>query len=226
MITESEYRQRAEQQDDWAPGWDAIDEAFAAHYPGIEPKHYGTNLASRAQFGGTEYLDGISLFPTAHRTQHMVTYGMSTLYTDVESYGGEHSGWGYEMTMQIAAADPQNCGWALSMLSNVARYTWTSKKWFDPYQLMVGRNEPIAQGSGSELTGFITIPDVIVDGVGTVHGRVEFVQVIGITQAESDWITAAEPMDIPLRCRQLGEAMVAAGNTFGVTDLARTTSYV
>lgn len=226
MISEDEYRRRAQDQDDWAPGWDAITEAFDGVYPGVNPPHLASDLASRARFGGDNYLDGVSLYPTSFGTHHLVSYGMSCLYTDPDDYGREHSGWGYEMTMQVASASPQECHWAVSLLSNVARYTYTAKKWFDPYQLMVGRHEPIAQGSGSALTGFITVPDPLVPGIDTVHGRVEFTQLVGITQAESDWALADGASGLPERCRELADRMVAAGNRAYVTDLARTTSYL
>lgn len=226
MISESEYRRRAEVEDDWAPGWDAVTEAADRAHPGVEPAHRATLLSARAMFGGPEHLDGVSLYPTSHGTQHLVTYGMSSLYADPESYGGEFSGWGYELTMQVAAATPEECTWAVNVLGNLARYTWTSKKWFEPYQVVPGRNEPIRQGSDSALTGIIIVPDPLVPGVDTVHGRVDFLQLAGITQAESDWLVADGALGLPERVRDLADRMAAAGNTHYVTDLARTTSYV
>ncbi|MGO1971400.1 MAG: suppressor of fused domain protein [Propionibacteriaceae bacterium] len=226
MISEGEYRRRAEAEEDWAPGWDAITEAVDRAHPGVEPAHRATLLSARAMFGGPEYLDGVSLYPTEYGTQHLVTYGMSCLYTDPESYGGEFSGWGYEMTMQVAAGTPEECTWAVSMLGNVARYTWTSKTWFEPYHLMVGRNEPIKQGSDSALTGFITVPDPLVPGVDTVHGRLDFLQVVGITQTESDWLVSDGAPGLPERTRDLADRIAVAGNTHFVTDLARTESYL
>ena len=54
MITREEYAEHARAQDDWAPGWDAVEGAFAALYPGVEPQHLATDLAVRAMFGGQE----------------------------------------------------------------------------------------------------------------------------------------------------------------------------
>ena len=80
MMTKEEYLARAAAQDDWSPGWEAIDEAFAALYPGVEPAHLATALPARAMFGGPEHLDGISFFPSPGGYQHLLTYGLSNLY--------------------------------------------------------------------------------------------------------------------------------------------------
>lgn len=225
MMTREEYARRAESQEDWAPGWDAIDEAFATVYPGVEPKHYGTNLHERAMFGGNAYLDGLSFFPSPHGYLHLVTYGMSTLYVDEESFGGEHSGWGYEMTMKLAGTDPTENLWALDSLSHLARYTWTQKRWFEPYQFISGGGQPLRVGSDSLLTSYLVVADTEVAGVDSVHGRLDFCQLVGITQAEHDWL-AAEPQNAVQRGGEFVARMAADGNPHLVTDLARTASYV
>ena len=46
-MTREEYVERIEKEDDWAPGWDAIDREFDRLYPGQEPAHYGTNIHAR-----------------------------------------------------------------------------------------------------------------------------------------------------------------------------------
>ena len=47
-MNKEEYKKYAEEHEDWAPGWDAIDECFEKLYPGQEPEHFGTNIISRA----------------------------------------------------------------------------------------------------------------------------------------------------------------------------------
>ena len=51
-MNKEEYKKYAEEHEDWAPGWDAIDECFEKLYPGQEPEHFGTNIISRAMMGG------------------------------------------------------------------------------------------------------------------------------------------------------------------------------
>jgi hypothetical protein len=159
MMTKAEYLARAEAEDDWAPGWLAIDAAFDALYPGITPPHQGTPLHARAILGGTEYIDGYSTFPSPNGYQHLLTYGMSKLYVDEESFGGEFSGWGYEMTMKVRANGPGECRWAVNSLSNLGRYTYTSERWFEPFQFISGRGQPLRTEGGTRLTSYVTVPD-------------------------------------------------------------------
>ncbi|KRB76508.1 Suppressor of fused domain protein [Nocardioides sp. Root190] len=224
-MTKEEYLARAAAQDDWAPGWEAIDAAFDRTYPGVTPRHYATDLPSRAMFGGQNHLDGISLFPNPRGHQHVVTYGMSGLYVDEESFGGEFSGWGYEMTIKLRDHGPDDCGWAVSSLSNLARYTYTTKRWFEPLQFVSGSNQPLRVGSDTLLTSYLVVPDTDVAGVETAHGRLDFLQLVGVTQAELDWV-AEDAMHATERVQELLGRMAADGNPSYVTDLARTTSYV
>ena len=225
-MTKDEYRTRTAAQDDWAPGWDAIDAAFDALYPGVTPPHLGVELHARAMFGGPEYLDGCSLFSSPHGYQHLVTYGMSTLYVDEESFGGEFSGWGYEMTMKVRAGGPDECGWAVGSMGGLARYTYTSKRWFEPFQFIDGRGRPLRVGSDTQLTSYLVVPDTEVPGIDTVHGRVDFLQLVGITQPELDWVAGDSPDGAAERAQELARRIEADGNPHRVTDLGRTTSYV
>ena len=55
-MTAEEFRKKLEEDEEWAPGWEAIESVFEKLYPGREPSHYGTNMAARAMFGGDCYL--------------------------------------------------------------------------------------------------------------------------------------------------------------------------
>ena len=55
-MTLEEFRAREKAQEDWAPGWEAIDAAFSALYPGQEPDHYGTLLPTRDGYRGAARL--------------------------------------------------------------------------------------------------------------------------------------------------------------------------
>ena len=221
MITREEYAEHARAQDDWAPGWDAVEGAFAALYPGVEPQHLASDLTARAMFGGQEWLDGASLYPSPHGYQHIVTFGMSSLYADPDHYGGEYSGWGYEMTAKIAASSPEDAFWMVDSMSRLARYTYGSKSFLQPYETVAGRaGEPIRQGSDSALTSLLVVPDTEVAGVDSVHGRLDFLQLVGITDAELAWVTS-EPTAALDRGRELAARLVASGNPMLVTDLAR-----
>lgn len=224
-MSKNEYVTRMQANDDWAPGWEAIDEAFAALYPGVNPPHLATQMSARAMFGGTEYIDGYSLFPSPGGYQHLLTYGMSRVYTDEQAFGGEFSGWGYEMTMKVVAAAPEDAQWAAQSLGHLGRYTYTSKRWFEPYQFISGGGQPLRVGSDSQLTSYLVVPDTEVPGIDTVHGRVDFLQLVGITQPEFEWL--AEPSADPQgKGRELAARLAEAGNPLLLTDLSRTHSHV
>lgn len=115
-MTKEEFLKKIEEDQEYSPGWQAIEDAFAKLYPDQEPDHFGTILTSRAIFGGEEYLDGFSVYSSPKGYKHLVTYGMTVLYGDEEAFGGEWNGWGYEMTIKLKEPDTESCKWAISMM--------------------------------------------------------------------------------------------------------------
>ncbi|MCL2300343.1 MAG: suppressor of fused domain protein [Firmicutes bacterium] len=218
-MTLDQYKQKAAEIEDWAPGWEAIDACLEPLYPGQQPRHYGTNLHARAIFGGDQYLDGYSVYE-ARDHLHLVTYGMSELYVNEESFGGEWSKWGYEMTIRLPMCEEADFMWAIDMLANLARYTFTSKRFFEPFQYISGGGNPIKVGSDSKLTGLLIVSDPALPGTDTVHGRLDFLQVVGITQAELDVVMAdkAQAQAVLERMRE--------DNPMYITDLNRTKNYI
>ncbi|GAA4815888.1 suppressor of fused domain protein [Nocardioides caeni] len=213
-MSREQYAARTAAEDDWAPGWEAIDSAFAAVYGDQEPRHSATNLAARAMFGGPEHLDGVSVF-VGDGYLHAVSYGMSDLYADLESYGRERSGWGYELTTKVRTTEPE-IGWAIGTMANLARYTAGSGRWFEPFQVVAGGSS-IRQGYDSAITSYLVVPDTTVAPVDSLHGRLEFLQLVGVTTAEADWVAAA---DTPQRCRELATRLSRL-DPYLATDLDR-----
>ena len=56
-MTLEEFREKAKDEE-WAPGWDAVESVFKELYGEQDPAHYATDFTKRAMFGGTEYIDG------------------------------------------------------------------------------------------------------------------------------------------------------------------------
>lgn len=194
MMSYDEFVEKAEKDEEWAPGWEAIDEVFDHLYPNQEPKHFATNLPARALLGGKEYLDGYSIYTSTNGYQHIVTYGMTNLYFEKDKYGGEWNRWGYEMTMKLPVEDVQDCMWALDVLSNMAYYTYTTNRFFEPYQLIGNQKaEPLNLNSHTAITALLTIADTEALGVDTVYGRTDFIQLVGITQAEYEMLSNNVP---------------------------------
>ncbi len=183
-MTREEYAAKMNADEEWAPGWDAVEQEFERLYPGKEPVHYGTEFHTRAIFGGDQYLDGYSVYDSGKGYQHIVTYGMSELYADEEAFGGEYSRWGYEMTIKLKEDRAEECLWAMEMLSNLARYTYTTERFFEAGQFVAGNGTPLHIGTDSLITALITVHDTSAQTLETLHGRVEFIQLVGITEAE------------------------------------------
>jgi suppressor of fused-like protein len=170
---------------DESPGWEAIDGALRGIYGDRQPTHYGTLL--KWSLGGPDPLDGVSAYartePVPH--WHFVSYGMTELYGK-ESDNLQESGWGFEFTFRLARdpAEAEPPAWALNFLQNLARYVYNSGNWFEPGHHM-NVNGPIASDrDDSEIRAIGFVPDPELGGISTPHGRVEFLQVVGLAAEE------------------------------------------
>ena len=185
-MTLEEFREKAKDQE-WAPGWDEIENAFRELYGEQKPAHFGTLITSRAIFGGNEFLDVYSAYQSPKGYSHVVTFGMSELYADEESLGKEFSKWGYEMTIKLRGENPENCIWAMNMMGNLARYTFKSERWFEPGQYVGSADNPQSLNLGkpeSKITALLITNDTELRGRQTIYGELAFLQLVGITTKE------------------------------------------
>lgn len=185
-MTIEEFREKAKDKE-WAPGWDYIEDAFKEVYGDQNPEHFGTVITSRAMFGGNEYLDGYSAYKSDKGYSHVVTFGMSELYAVEEKFGGEFSKWGYEMTIKLKDTEPKDCVWAMNMMGNLARYTFTSERWFEPGQYVGSAQNPSSinlEQPNSAITSLLITEDTEVSGRQTIYGELLFLQLVGITTNE------------------------------------------
>ena len=219
-MTKEEFLKRLQEDEQYSPGWQSIDRAFEKLYPGQEPEHFGTILTSRAMLGGDEYLDGFSVYSSPKGYKHLVTYGMTVLYGDEDAFGGEWNGWGYEMTIKLLETDTANCMWAIDMLSNLARYTYKTERFFQPNQYIKGNGTSLHIGSDSLITALLLVNDTEAEPQMSVYGKTEFIQLVGITEAELQAIVEDKN-----NISKLIDRMRADGNTDLVTDMKRSKSY-
>jgi len=222
-MTLEEFKAKAESNKEWAPGWDEIEDAFKAVYGSQEPQHFGTVLQSRAMFGGPEYLDGYSAYASAKGYSHVVTFGMSELYADEESFGHDFSKWGYEMTIKLKGEAPSDCVWAMNMLGNLARYTFKSERWFEPGQYVGSAEKPESINLGkpeSKITSLLITNDTEIPTRQTIYGELAFLQLVGITTEE--FLKVKENRDlVPVLLERL-----KADYPDLETDMNRTKNYV
>ncbi|MDE6712879.1 MAG: suppressor of fused domain protein [Lachnospiraceae bacterium] len=220
-MTREEFLKRIKEDENYSPGWQAIDDAFEKLYSGQQPDHFGTLITSRAIFGGEEYLDGFSIYTSPKGYKHLVTYGMTVLYGDEEAFGGEWNGWGYEMTMKLREDSTENCKWAIDMMSNLARYTYKTERFFEPNQYVKGNGTSLHIGEDSMITALLVVNDTEAEPQMSVYGKTEFMQLIGITESEIQAI-----IEDRSNIEKLIALMKADGNEDLVTDMRRTRSYL
>ncbi|MCW3466287.1 suppressor of fused domain protein [Chitinophaga nivalis] len=187
---------------DATPGWTAIDEQLQKIYGTTEPLvHWAT--AHKYMLGGPDPLDGVSVYAaTAGDVPHwhFVTYGFTSLYYDEESIETPFSGSGFELTFRLKpragwTVDADST-WVVGLLQNIARYIFSSNKWFEPFHWMPA-NGPIKLEDDTLVHGLIFIEDPEMPLINTPHGTVQFLQMVGITAHETELIkekkvTAAE----------------------------------
>ena len=180
-------------------GWDAITDEFERAYPGqTNPKHYGTII--KWIFGGNDPLDGISVYDGGD-FWHFVSYGLTEIY-DKETDDNDISGYGYELTLKLKKENYEDeeaeikniCG----ILQMIARLTFTKGEVFLPNEFIyTGQKEGIDARQISKITGFITVADPTVNAIDTPNGRVEFLELVGMTDAELKTLsTVGSVMDI------------------------------
>lgn len=166
-------------------GWDYITETFEKIYAGQEnPIHYGTMISWR--FGGEDPLDGISIYDGGD-FYHFVTYGFSELY-EKESDDKEFSGFGFELTMKLKKSDIVDEGelkCIAGIMQELGRMSFNNGNVFQPYEyIYTGQKEGMDAKSVSKITGFITVPDEEAGKLETPNGKLEFVQLVGMTDKE------------------------------------------
>ena len=193
-----------------APGWDAIDAAFAKLYPEAEPVRFESELHDRAALGGEEYLDGFAVYDAGKGYQHIVTYGLSELYPSM----------GYELTLKVRESYAETGTWALDLLAQLARYTFETGNYFEPGAYIPGDGSSLHPELNSAITALAIVSDTTAAPIETVHGRVAFLQLVGLTQPELDTVTRD-----PDALTGILERMRADDPEL-VLDMRRTRSYI
>lgn len=127
------YQNTYSQED--AVGWKAIDAALERLYGPLQPVHYGPLCGVHFIAGGTDPIDGASIYHSSHQQphRHIISYGMSELYYDEEKAGVAYSKWGFEFTFRLKpfAEDKDEPLWAVQVMNNLARYVFSSGRWFE-----------------------------------------------------------------------------------------------
>jgi hypothetical protein len=212
------YKQQFTTED--TPGWQAIDHQLEKIYGGMEARHYPPLCGIHYAAGGTDPIDGASIYDSSHQTfhRHMISYGMSELYYNEEKAGGEFSKWGFEFTFRLAPFkdDERDPIWAINVMNNLARYVFSSGKWFEENHF-IPANGPIRLNTETAITGFVFALDPELGKIETPHGEVSFLQLVGITNAEVEDLKKSPTIGA---VQELIEKL-KKGNPLLITDLTR-----
>lgn len=168
---------------DQAVGALSIENRLKEMYGSLEPRFYTPQVMSFQ--GGEDPIDGVAIFD--HEDYyHLVSYGMSQLYYSEESVEQEYSKWGFEFSMRLqpfegdAGEDPF---WVIQLMNNLGRFVNETKVWLDEYQFMP-LGGPIRADADTSITGVAFIKDPDLGEIETPHGKVVFLQLIGLTDTQ------------------------------------------
>lgn len=186
-MTLEEYKQKYNEED--PVGWDAISDHLEELYGEQQPEHFGNAIPY--SLGGENPLDGLSVYKSEKQTDHfhITTFGFSDLYYNEEGVNNDYSGYGFEMTMRLKKQGDENIHWAMNLMNNLAKYVFNSGKWFEEFHF-IPTNSPIRLDYDTDLVAIAFVKDPELGTLETPNGRVDFLQMVGITQKEYDTLLA------------------------------------
>jgi hypothetical protein len=190
--------------EDEAPGWDAIDAAVHTVVTDRDPLHAGFgNLPGQGLYGLSAFrADGHWL---------LVTYGMTDLF-DKDSDDPQVSGWGYELTMRVPRDAEQPPTWTVQLLEGLCDYTWTHGKPFaSGHRAEPGG--PITGQDDTRLRALAFTRDPELPAIDSPFGAAQFLTVVGITADELARMKATRTATVL--------AELAAGSPLLITDPSR-----
>jgi hypothetical protein len=95
------------------------------------------------------------------------------------------SGYGFELTFRLRALEgaTEAPKWVFSLLQNLARYVFKTGNVFRPGEWMTA-NGPIALDTDTRICSMAMTSDPELPALDTPNGRLEFIQVVGLTLEE------------------------------------------
>lgn len=169
--------------DGQAPGLDAINQVLASFYGQNADRTFSE---SELTGSGSPALESISVYRSQSDSLHWhyVTFGFSELF-EKESEDAELSGLGFELTFRLTVADNENSPprWPCDLLNNLARTIFENGTHLQPGNHFEFR-DPLNTDAITRITAVLIARDVELGTIETKFGRVEFLQVVGITADE------------------------------------------
>ena len=161
-----------------APGWDALEHAFADLYPVRPPKwweHNGFHRMHERRIPPENPLEAVAIYDPGP-FWHFVSFGMSELYAKESE--GDFSGFGYEFTFRIAK-DPSDKPplWPVEVMVNLAKAAYNGEDFTPGHAVKTG---PIGGQKETPLTALLVTLDPAIPLLETPHGKVALLLLVGV----------------------------------------------
>jgi suppressor of fused-like protein len=161
-----------------APGWDALERAFTALYPGRPLKwweHSGFHRMHERRIPPENPLEAVAIYDPGP-FWHFVSFGMSELYA--KETAGDWSGFGYEFTFRIAkdpSGDPPL--WPVEVMVNLAQAAHKGEDFTPGHTILTG---PLTGQKETPLTALLVTLDPAIPLLETPHGKVALLLLVGV----------------------------------------------
>ena len=172
-----------------APGWAAIDRAFARLYPGQVPHQFAS--PNPYDLDGTTPLPAVSVWEGGNPAHwHHVSHGLSELF-EKSSNNPDISGFGFELTLRLPRGDEDvPPAWGVRLIQALGHYVLSGHGLLDTGHV-VDLGGSIRPDGHSPLTGVMLVPDPDLGKIETPHGSLLFLQLVGLMPNElevvKDW---------------------------------------
>lgn len=168
---------------DQAVGALSIENRLKEVYSNLEARFYSPQVMSFQ--GGDDPIDGVAVYDN-DGYKHLISYGMSHLYYNESAVGEEYSKWGFEFTFRVkpvAEDNGEDPFWVIQLMNNLGRFVNDTKVWFNEYQFLP-LGGAIRTDSETDIVGLAFVKDADLDEIETPHGKVIFLQMVGLNSAQ------------------------------------------
>lgn len=121
--------------------------------------------------------------------------------------------------MKLPDDNINDCLYAADLLGNIARYTYNTEKYFEPFHF-INCNGSINAAVDSNITALLAVPDTEAKSIDTIYGKTDFIQFVGITSEEYEMLS-----ETPSKAAELADRIMVDYPDL-TTDLNRTKSYI
>ncbi|MDF0480671.1 suppressor of fused domain protein [Vagococcus sp. PNs007] len=161
-----------------APGLDAIEKRLSKVYPLITPIYISIPVEKRAK----SPIEGFRIYHVNNEYFHIVSLGMSELYSKKAAFSSRYSKYGYEMTAKLKVDTVEECYWLLDKMIEYGEHTKNTECYFIEDEVLSSNNKPFS--SEMHYTTCIVSEDPLLGKLETIHGEVQFLQLVGATEKD------------------------------------------